>query len=334
MKYNNEYTNLFDKLDTSDEFKEKLIKKIKENEIKKGIIKMKIKNKITALIASLGIITCSGIAYATVVPEEIKNTINSKISAFFGIETDSNEEIEYNIGVQEETLDNIFTSDKENLEDYSQLTDPDIYDIGDRNGGTLLESNYKQYNWNVEYDEEGNPIEKTIQKYENIIKIKLGQVNYGCMENLDCNNTVIDKDGHVIERKESTIEEALEYQYNEFKTNWNRYYYGNEEFNEQLYFKITGMLLMNGNNLTEENYYNYARAKKIKVTFNGENAKIIDLADTMDAQFIDLQYIHYDISKPVDISVEVIETYDGKVSNDIYIADIQFGISSNIPMSR
>lgn len=334
MKYNNEYTNLFDKLDTSDEFKEKLIKKIKENEIKKGIIKMKIKNKITALIASLGIITCSGIAYATVVPEEIKNTINSKIGAFFGIETDSNEEIEYDIGVQEETLDNIFTSDKENLEDYSQLTDPDIYGIGDRNGGTLLESNYKQYNWNLEYDEEGNPIEKTIQKYENIINIKLGQVNYTCMQNLDYNNTVIDKAGHVIERKESTIEEALEYQYNEFKKNWNKYYYRNEEFNEQLYFKITGMLLMNGNNLTEENYYNYARAKKIKVTFNGKDTKIIDLADTMDAQFIDLQYIHYDISIPVDISVEVIETYAGNISNDIYVADIQFGILSNIPMGR
>ena len=171
MKYSNEYTNLVDKLDISDEFKEKLIEKIKEDEIKKGIIKMKIKDKITALIAALGIITCSGIAYATVVPEEIKNTINTKISVFFGIETDSNEEIEYDIGIQEETLDNIIASDKENLEDYSQLMDPDIYGIGDSNDGSLIESNYKQYNWNLEYDEEGNTIEKPIQKYENIINI-------------------------------------------------------------------------------------------------------------------------------------------------------------------
>jgi len=334
MKYNNGYTDLVNKLDTSDEFKIKLIEKIKDDELKKGTIKINIKNKITALIALLGLLTCTGIAYATVVPEEIRNTINSKISEFFGIESSYNEEIEYEAGIQEETLNSIIASDKENLEDYSQLTDPDIYGIGDSNDGSLMESNYKQYNWNLEYDEEGNTIEKSIQKYENIINIKLGKVNYSCLEKLDNKNTTIDKDGNVIEKKESTIEEALEYQYNEFKTNWNEYYYGNEEFNEQLYFKITGMLLMNGNNLTEENYYNNARAKKIKVTFNGENTKIIYLADTMDAQFIDLQYIHYDISIPVDISIEVLETYEGNVSNNTYIADIQFGISSNIPSGR
>lgn len=54
----------------------------------------------------------------------------------------------------------------------------------------------------------------------------------------------------------------------------------------------------------------------------------------MEAQYIDLQYIQEDISKPVEISVEVLETYAGNVSNDIYIADIQFGISSNIPQGR
>ena len=78
----------------------------------------------------------------------------------------------------------------------------------------------------------------------------------------------------------------------------------------------------------------HKKTKKIKLTFNGEDTKIIDLADIMDAQLIDLQYIHYDISTPVDISVEVIETYAGNISNDIYVADIQFGISSNIPSGR
>ena len=332
MKYNNEYTNLVNKLDTSDEFKRKLIEKIKEDELKKGIVKMNIKNKITALIASLGILTCTGVAYATVVPEEIKNTINSKINAFFGIE--SNEEIEYDIGIQEETLNSIVTSDKENLDDYSELTNSDIYNIGDTNKGSLISTNYKQYDWNLEYDEEGNVIEKSLQKYKDIINIKLGKINYGCLEKLNNKNTVIDEDGNVIERKESTIDETLEYQCNEFNTNWNHYYYGEEEFCGELYFKITGMLLMNGNNLTEEDYYNNARAKKIKITFDGKEEKIIDLADKRDIQFIDLQYIHYDISKPVDISIEVLETYAGKVSNDIYVADIQFGISSNIPSGR
>jgi len=334
MKYNNEYTKLVNKLDASDEFKKNLIERIKEEEINKGIIKMKIKNKITGLIASLGIITCSGIVYATVVPVEIKNTINNKISAFFGIETNYNEEIDYDIGIQEETLDDIIASDKENLEDYSELTNPEIYGIGDSNSGTLLESNYKQYDWNSEYDEDGNIVEKTIKEYEEAINIKIGKVNSGCIEKLNNENMIIDEFGNVLETKETTIEETLEYQYNEFKTNWNEYYYGEEEFKEQLYFKITGMLIMNGNNSSEEDYYNHARAKKIKVIFNEQDEKIINLEDTKNVQFIDLQYIHYDISKPVNISVEVLEMYEGKVNNDIYVADVQFGISSNIPQGR
>ena len=235
---------------------------------------------------------------------------------------------------QEETLDNIITSNKENIDDYSQLTNPDIYGIGDSNEGALIETNYKQYDWNLEYDEEGNVIEKTLKEYKNIIKIKLGKVNYSCLEKLNHKNTIIDEDGMVIERKESSIEETLEYQYNEFNTNWSNYYYREEEFKGELYFKITGMLLMNGNNLTEEDYCNNARAKKIKITFDGKEEKIIDLADKSDAQFIDLQYIHYDISKPVDISIEVLETYEGNISNNTYISDIQFGISSNIPSGR
>jgi len=334
MKYNNEYTNLVNKLDTSDEFKIKLIEKIKEDDLKKGIIKMNIKKKITALIASLGILTCTGVAYATVVPEEIRNTINSKISEFFGIESSYNEEIEYDVGIQEETLDNIIMSDKENIDEYSQLTNPDMYCIGDSNDGALIETNYKQYDWNLEYDEEGNPKEKNLKEYKDIIKIKLGKVNYSCLEKLDYKNTIIDEEGMVIERKESTIEETLYFQDNEFKTNWNEYYHGDKDFNEQLYFKITGMLLMNGNNVTEEDYQNSSRAKKIKIIFDEKEEKTIDLADTKDAQFIDLEYIHYDISKPVDISIEILETYEGNVSNNTYIADIQFGISSNIPSGR
>ena len=337
MKYN-KYTNSIEKIDISEEFKNNLIETIRKEELKKGMISMKIKNKITAIIASLGVITCGGIAYATVVPEEIRNTINNKISAFFGIEISYNEEIDYNVGLQEETLEQVFESDKENLEDYSELTDPNIYGIGDSNGGSLIETNYKQYDWNAEYDEEGNPIKKTLalQAYKEIINIKLGQVNDTCLQNLDTEKTVLDENGHVIERKESSIEETLKYQYKEFKTNWNAYNISvDEEFDEQLlYFKITGMLVMNGNNVTEEDYYNNARAKKIKITFDEKEEKIVDLADTKEAQFIDLQYVDYDISKPINISVEVLETYAGKESNDTYIADIQFGISSNIPMGR
>ena len=102
----------------------------------------------------------------------------------------------------------------------------------------------------------------------------------------------------------------------------------------ELHFKVTGMLLMNGNNVTEEDYNNNSRAKKIKVTFNDKQEEIINLLDTADAQYIDLEYIHYDISKPVEISVEVLETFKGNLNEDTYMADIQFGISSNIPQGR
>ena len=315
----NKYTKFIDKVDTNEEFKKELIKKIKEEELKKGVIKMKIKNKITAIIASLGILTCSGIAYATFVPEEIKNTINNKISNFFGIEISHEETVEYNVGVQEETFNEIVESDKENIDNYTELTDPTLYGIGDANGGALIETNYKQYDWNLEYDEEGNPVEKTLEKYENIINIKLGRVNYTCLEKFN---------------KEVTLEEFLKYQDNEFKTNWNYYYHDQEEFNEELNFKITGMLVMNGNNISEEDYYNNARAKKVKIIFDEKEEKIIELEDKKEAQFIDLEYVHNDISKPVDITIEVLETYDGELNNDIYIADIQFGISSNIPAGR
>ena len=336
MEYNNKYTKIVDKLDTSDEFKNKLIEKIKEEDYKKGLINMKIKNKITAIIATLGIIVCGGVAYATVVPQEWKDNVNHVISSFFfGKENEQeNESTEFSTGIQDKTIENVLTSEKENIEKYSQLIDADVYGIGDSNGGTLVESNYAQYDWDIEYDEDGNALKKPLQKYSDIINIKLGMVNYTCLENFGRENTILDENGNVIERKESTIEEELEYQYNEFTTNWNDYYYGEEKFEDKLYFKITGMTLMNGNNISEEDYYNNARAKKIKVTFNGEKEEIINLSDTMQAQFIDLEYLQNDISKPVDITVEVLETYAGNTSNDTYIADIQFGINSNIPMGR
>ena len=38
--------------------------------------------------------------------------------------------------------------------------------------------------------------------------------------------------------------------------------------------------------------------------------------------------------KPVQINIEVLETYKGEKSDDTYIADIQFGMESNIPQAR
>ena len=147
--------------------------------------------------------------------------------------------------------------------------------------------------------------------------------------------TILDENNKVIGRKETTMEDLLKYQDNGLKNNWDLHYHGGDgrTYND-VFFKITGMTLMNGNNATDEDYNNFARAKKIKVTFNNEKEEIINLQDSKEAQFIDLEYMQEDISKPINIKVEVLETYEGLTSQDTYIADIQFGITSNIPQGR
>lgn len=358
MKYNNKYTNFIDKIDVSDEFKNNLINQIRVEAQKEEIEKMKnnmknmnkelnslkLKNKIAAIAATAGVLACGSFAYATVVPEEFKDSVKQKIDEFFGITTILEENYEnevyseienqYITGLQDETVIAVLNSDKENIEDYTELTDADIYGIGDSTEGTLVESNYKQYDFNVEYDENGNIIEKQLEKYENKINIKIGKINYGCLEKLDSKTTILDGEGNIIGYKEPTIEDVLKYQQNEFEINWNEYYHRQEEFDEKLYFKITGMLIMNGNNKNEEDYNNYSRAKKIKVIFDNKQEEIIELKDSKDAQYIDLKYISYDISKPINISVEILDTYKGDFNTDTYLADIQFGISSNIPQGR
>ncbi len=357
MKYNNKYTNFIDKIDVSDEFKKNLINQIKieaqkdeienmennEKKINKELNSLKLKNKIATIAATAGVLACSGFAYATFVPEEFKDSVKQKIDEFFGITTTIEENYEnevyseienqYVTGLQNETVIEVLDSDKENIEIYTELTDADIYGIGDSTEGTLVESNYKQYDFNVEYDEDGNIIEKQLEKYEDKINIKIGKINYTCLEKLDSESTILDENGNVIEYKEITIDEALKYQDNEFKNYWDNYYHRQEKFEEEMYFKITGMLIMNGNN-KEDNYNDYARAKKIKVIFDNKEEKIINLKDSKEAQYIDLDYISYDISKPINISVEILDTYKGDFSIDTYLADIQFGISSNIPQGR
>lgn len=300
---------------------------MEENEKNARKVEKRMK-RLSIATSIIGIFGVCGIAYATIVPQEWKTNITNFISNYFGT---SYEETDYDGGVQDKTANSIISSNVENPEKYSQLLNADVYGIGDSNSGTLIESNYDQYNFNKEYDEED---ERKLEKYTDSIQIKMGIINYGVLEKFDVENTVVDDEGHVISRPEATIEQDLEYQSEEFKNNWDNYYYNEEPFEEQLYFKITGLTIMNGNNFSEEDYYNYSRAKKIKVIFNNEKEEIINLIDSDEAQFIDLDYIQNDISKPVNIKIEILETFDGDNSDDIYLADVQFGMTSNIPAGR
>ena len=105
-----------------------------------------------------------------------------------------------------------------------------------------------------------------------------------------------------------------------------------EDNEDNKYFALEKMVVMNGNNTSEEDYKNNSRAKKIKVIVNETEEYILELEDTNKAQIFELNYKQKTISKPIDILIEVLEAYSGDESQDIYISDIQFGIISNISM--
>ena len=107
-----------------------------------------------------------------------------------------------------------------------------------------------------------------------------------------------------------------------------------ENVPKSFYFEIPNLFIMNGNNESEEEYKNNARAKKIKVTINKEKEYFFNIKDTNRIQVFDVGYKQNNIEKPVKIEVEVLDKYKGEKTEDIYISDIQFGIESNIPEGR
>ena len=127
-------------------------------------------------------------------------------------------------------------------------------------------------------------------------------------------------------------ENYLENQYTKFVVEEDYLHY--QDVDPDFYFEITGMMLINGNDIDSASWGNSSRAKKIKVTFNGEESHEYTLTDTADWQTVDVNYKQNSIEKPISIDIEVLETYEGTESEDVYITDIRFGIASNIPQGR
>ena len=117
------------------------------------------------------------------------------------------------------------------------------------------------------------------------------------------------------------LETLVKNQYN--KLNTNNYYY-----------EISKLLIMNGNNESENDFKNNARAKKIRVTINKDKQYTFNLKDTNKVQVFNIDYKQNNIKTPVNMEVEVLEKYNGEKTNDVYISDVQFGINSNIPQGR
>ena len=173
------------------------------------------------------------------------------------------------------------------------------------------ESNYSQYDMRY-FNEKIN-----IEKYTDKITYKTGLFNEVCLRT-----------------DENTIEEMANSQYKNLVLEEKNYHYTDIPEDRSFYYEIPSMLVMNGNNTSEEAYKNNARAKKIKVIVNNEKEFVFNLKDTNAVQVFDLDYKQNTIEKPVSITVEVVETYAGEKTEDIYISDLQFSINSNIPQGR
>lgn len=203
---------------------------------------------------------------------------------------------------------------------------------GDSTGGIRKESNYPQYDENSDG--------YTRYRYTDKIVYKIATFHedfYATYSSNIENNEANDKSSEIIDAEisnayNSKIEDAVKYQWNNLK---NLDEYNGEKLSDKnYYYQIGKMVIMNGNNDREYTYKDNARAKKIKVTINGEKEYTFDLKDTNKAQEFDIDYKQDNVEKPVTIEIEVLERYNGEKTNDVYISDIQFGITSNIPQGR
>lgn len=110
------------------------------------------------------------------------------------------------------------------------------------------------------------------------------------------------------------------------RTDWQTY---SDNDIPELYMSLNGLSIMNGNNSSEESYNNNSRAKKIQVTINDTKSYTFELKDTNDVQIFDIDYKQSDIGKPITVKVEVLEKYEGLVSEDVYINEIGFGLGQS-----
>ena len=229
--------------------------------------------------------------------EEYPSNFNKQFSKVF-------EDNEIN-AINKKAIKTLYSIVKNNL--YNDL---DVYSMGmivtagDDWNITIQETNYNQYDYNSE--------DTSIRKYTNAIKFKVAKISPTYLA-ISENNDLKD-----ITRQTKKQYELLQAQ--------------NYHKDTEYYFSLDKMVIMNGNNLSKETYKNNSRAKKIKITVNNDKEYILDLKDTNKAQVFDLNYKQQTIAKPIDIKVEILETYSGEKTNDIFISDIHFNVTTNISM--
>ena len=99
------------------------------------------------------------------------------------------------------------------------------------------------------------------------------------------------------------------------------------------FYAVTGLTILNGDSRTEADYFAGSRAKTIRISVDGEYTKEIVLADSPAPQLIALDHVQPTIAKPLEIAVEVLDSYPGETAG-IYITEIGVGLDSNLPQGR
>ena len=191
--------------------------------------------------------------------------------------------------------------------------------IGDSTRIVDIDSNYKQY----EYDSDDEFINGyNIKKYTDIISYKKADFF----------------EDFYLDPENNTLEESNFYQYfTIISDHIDPEYKSRLPIDMNLYREVPYMLVMNGKNTSEQDFKNNARAKKIKVVIDGISNYTFELEDTNAVQVLKLDYMDLkepSLKHPISVAVEVLETYSGEQTNDVYISDIQFAITSNIPQGR
>ena len=193
--------------------------------------------------------------------------------------------------------------------------------IGDGTAFMDVESNYSQYAYDETHEYKYRP-------YKEKINIK-ATVYDEC--SFDVTRPGVDKYSYEYIDSLKTLEEKTAFQYEVYdsahESTRQISVFSDLPGQEDIMFELTGMMVLNGNNTTEEDFENYARAKTIRIKV-GDKIYTKVLEDTYAPQFIDLDYSQK-ANKPVEVQVEVLDKYPGKVSQDIYVSDIQLGIVFN-----
>jgi len=191
--------------------------------------------------------------------------------------------------------------------------------IGDNTRIVDIESNYKHY----EYDSDDEFINGyNVEKYTDIISYKIADFF----------------EDFYLDPENNTLEERNFYQYfTIISDHINPEYKSRLPVDMNLYREVPYMLVMNGKNTSEKDFKNNSRAKKIKVVIDGIQDYTFELEDTNAVQVLKLNYMDLkepSLKHPISVTVEVLETYKGEQTNDVFISDIQFAITSNIPQGR